>query len=307
MRSIYTLMYYLPIGSILPLIFKTEGRIIMFKLAKISLLVAAATFSLSASDLLLTVNGKNITKEDAQILVSAAAPNANYADLKPQEQEMIKERLIEKVLFGELAKKEGIENDPEYQKSLEMIKAELAINVWMKKQLENVVVSDSEAKEFYEKNSDKFVQEETLQARHILVDSEEDAQKIIDTLKSLQGKALQEKFIALAKEKSTGPSAPNGGDLGTFKKGQMVPSFSEAVWALEEGQITTKPVKTRFGYHVIYLEKKNPESKVAYNDVKPQIIATLKQKQFTSKIQEMAQELKKKATIVDPEKKEETK
>lgn len=279
----------------------------MFKLAKISLLVAAATFSLSASDLLLTVNGKNITTDDAQVLVSAAAPNANYADLKPQEQEMIKERLIEKVLFGELAKKEGIENDPEYQKSLEMIKAELAINVWMKKQLENVVVSDSEAKEFYEKNSDKFVQEETLQARHILVDSEEDAQKIIDTLKSLQGKALQEKFIALAKEKSTGPSAPNGGDLGTFKKGQMVPSFSEAVWALEEGQITTKPVKTRFGYHVIYLEKKNPESKVAYNDVKPQIIATLKQKQFTSKIQEMAQELKKKATIVDPEKKEETK
>jgi len=279
----------------------------MFKLAKTSLLVAAATLSLSASDLLLTVNGKDITKQDAQVLVSAAAPNANYADLKPEEQEMIKERLIEKVLFGDLAKKEGIENDPDYQKSLEMIKSELAINVWMKKQLDNVVVSDSEAKEFYEKNSDKFVQEATLQARHILVDSEEEAQKIIDTLKSLQGKALQEKFIALAKEKSTGPSAPNGGDLGTFKKGQMVPTFSEAVWALEEGMITTKPVKTRFGYHVIYLEKKNPPSKVAYEEVKPQIIATLKQKQFTAKIQEMAKELKKKATIVDPEKKEETK
>jgi len=275
----------------------------MFKRAKISLLVAATTFSLSASDLLLTVNGKNITKEDAQMLVSAAAPNAKYADLEPQEQEMIKERLIEKVLFGALAKKEGIENDPEYQKSLEMIKAELAINIWMKKQLENVVVSDSEAKEFYEKNSDKFVLEETLQARHILVDSEEEAQKIIDTLKSLQGKVLQEKFIALAKEKSTGPSAPNGGDLGTFKKGQMVPAFSEAAWALEEGKITTKPIKTRFGYHVIYLEKKNPESKIPYSEVKPQIVATLKQQQFASKIQEMAQELKKKATIDDLEKK----
>jgi len=275
----------------------------MFKRAKISLLVVATTFSLSASDLLLTVNGKNITKEDAQMLVSAAAPNAKYADLEPQEQEMIKERLIEKVLFGALAKKEGIENDPEYQKSLEMIKAELAINIWMKKQLENVVVSDSEAKEFYEKNSDKFVLEETLQARHILVDSEEEAQKIIDTLKSLQGKVLQEKFIALAKEKSTGPSAPNGGDLGTFKKGQMVPAFSEAAWALEEGKITTKPIKTRFGYHVIYLEKKNPESKIPYSEVKPQIVATLKQQQFASKIQEMAQELKKKATIDDLEKK----
>lgn len=279
----------------------------MFKLAKTSLLVAAATLSLSASDLLLTVNGKNITKQDAQVLVSSAAPNTNYADLKPKEQQMIKERLIEKALFSDLAKKEGIENDPEYKKSLEMIEAELAINIWMKKQLNNVIVSDSEAKEFYEKNSDKFMQESTLHARHILLESEEDAKKIIGTLKSLQGKALQEKFMALAKEKSTGPSAPNGGDLGTFKKGQMVPTFSEAVWALQEGEITTKPVKTRFGYHVIYLEKKNPPSKVAYNDVKSQIITTLKQKQFTAKIQEMAKELKKKATIVDLEKKEENK
>ncbi|MFT7878840.1 MAG: peptidylprolyl isomerase [Sulfurimonas sp.] len=276
----------------------------MLKLAKTSLFVAAATLSLAASDVLLTVNGKNITKQDAQVLVSAAAPNTSYTDLKPQEQEMIKERLIEKVLFKELAKKEGIENDPEYKKSLEMIKSELAINVWMKKQLDNVVVSDSEAKDFYEKNSDKFKKEATLHARHILVESEDDAQKIINDLKSLQGKALQEKFIALAKEKSTGPSAPNGGDLGTFKKGQMVPAFSEAVWALQEGKITTKPVKTRFGYHVIYLEKKNPASTMDYKEIKPQIVATLKQKQFTAKIQEMAKELKAKATIVDPTKKE---
>ncbi|UFH58711.1 peptidylprolyl isomerase [Sulfurovum mangrovi] len=279
----------------------------MFKLAKASLFIAAATLSLAASDVLLTVNGKNITKQDAQVLVSAAAPNTSYADLKPQEQEMIKERLVEKVLFGELAKKEGIENDPEYKKTLEMIKAELVINVWMKKQLDNVVVSDSEAKDFYEKNSDKFMQEATLHARHILVTTEQEAQKIIDELKPLQGKALQEKFVALAKSKSTGPSGPNGGDLGTFKKGQMVPTFSEAVWALQEGKITTKPVKTRFGYHVIYLEKKNPASAMAYAEVKPQIVATLKQKQFTTKIQEMAKELKKKATISDMTNKEKNK
>jgi parvulin-like peptidyl-prolyl isomerase len=279
----------------------------MFKLAKASLFIAAATLSLSASDVLLTVNGKNITKQDAQVLVSAAAPNTSYADLKPQEQEMIKERLVEKVLFGELAKKEGIENDPEYKKTLEMIKDELVINVWMKKQLDNVIVSDSEAKDFYEKNSDKFMQEATLHARHILVKTEQEAQKIIDELKPQQGKALQEKFVALAKAKSTGPSGPNGGDLGTFKKGQMVPTFSEAVWALQEGKITTKPVKTRFGYHVIYLEKKNPASAMAYDEVKPQIVATLKQKQFTTKIQEMAKELKKKATILDMTNKEKNK
>lgn len=280
----------------------------MFKLAKISLLVAAATLSLSASDLLLTVNGKNITKQDAQTFITATtnAP-VKYESLKTKDQDMIKNRLIEKTLFGELAKKEGIENDPEFKKSLEAIKTELMLNIWMKKQMENVVVSDSEAKEFYDKNHNKFMQEATLHARHILLDTEKEAQNVINALKSLSGKALQGKFIELAKAKSKGPTGPHGGDLGTFKKGQVVPAFYKAVSALNEGKITTKPVKTKFGYHVIYLEKKNAASPLLYKDVKPQIIARLKQKQFMTKINDMAKVLKNKATIVDHTKKKDKK
>ncbi len=281
----------------------------MFKLAKTSLLVAVATLSLSASDLLVTVNGNNITKQDAQefIMATTNSPTVKYEELKPEEQEMIKERLIEKFLFGTLAKEEGIENDPEFKKSLEIIKSELMLNIWMKKQMENVVVSDSEAKDFYDKNQDKFIQDATLHARHILLENKKDAEDVINTLKPLSGQALQEKFIELAKAKSTGPTGPNGGDLGTFKKGQMVPPFEKAVWALEEGKITTEPVKTQFGYHVIYLEKKNEASPLAYEDVKPQIVATLKQKQFMTKINDMAKVLKDKANIVDHTKKEDKK
>jgi parvulin-like peptidyl-prolyl isomerase len=280
----------------------------MFKLAKTSLLVAAATLSLSASDLLITVNGKNITKQDAQTFITATSNTpVKYENLKPEEQEMIKERLIEKTLFSELAKKDGTENDPEFKKSLAVIKAELMLNIWMKKQMDSVVVSDSEAKEFYDKNHDKFMQEATLNARHILLENEKDAQDVINTLKPLSGKALQEKFIELAKAKSTGPTGPNGGDLGTFKKGQMVPPFEKAVWALEEGKITTAPVKTQFGFHVIYLEKRNAAAPLEYKDVKPQIIATLKQKQFMTKINDMAKVLKDKATIVDHTKKKDKK
>jgi parvulin-like peptidyl-prolyl isomerase len=272
----------------------------MLKLAKTSLLVVAvAATSLVASDILVTVNGKNITKQDAEALVNASSPNAHFSQLTPEQQKVVKERLIEKALFVELAKQEGIEKKPEFKRILEKIKEDILVNMWVRTQMDNIVVSDSDAKEFYKKYKQNFIQKASVHARHILVKDEKEAQKIIDTLSSLKGDALHSKFIELAKAKSTGPSASKGGDLGTFTKGQMVPEFSKAVWALKVGEITTKPVKTQFGYHIIYLESKNSEKVIPYEQVKEKIVASLKQKQFSAKIKEVAKELKSKANIVD--------
>ena len=272
----------------------------MLKLAKTSIVALSIIASSAlASDILVTVNGKNITKQDAQTFVTAQAPKANFADLKPAEQQMITNRLVEKQLFTELAAKEGIDKKPEFQRNMDKIKDELLVNMWMKEQMDNAIVSDGEAKEFYEKNKAKFMSEAKMHARHILVKEEKDAQAIIDDMKALKGDALKTKFIELAKAKSTGPSGPQGGDLGEFKKGQMVPAFSKAVWALNNGEITMKPVKTQFGYHVIYLETKNEAKALPYAEVKDKIMMSLKQKQFASKISEVAKELKSKAKIVD--------
>ncbi len=273
----------------------------MLKLAKTSLLtVAMMASSLTASDILVTVNGKNITKQEAETFVNASSPQAHFSGLDKSQQTMIVDRLIEKALFTELAAKEGIDKKPEFQRNMEKIKEELLVNMWMKTQMDNVVVSDSEAKAFYDKNADKFIQKASVHARHILVKDEKDATVLIDEMKALKGDALKAKFIELAKAKSTGPSGPKGGDLGSFSKGQMVPEFSKAVWALEVGTITDKPVKTQFGYHVIYLEDKKDASTTPYDKVKDKIIASLKQKQFATKITEMAKELKSKASIVMP-------
>jgi len=272
----------------------------MLKLAKTSLLALSIIASSAlASDILVTVNGKNITKQDAQTFVTAQAPQANFSELKPEEQRMVTDRLVEKELFTELAAKEGIDKKPEFKRNMEKIKDELLVNMWMKEQMDNAVVSDSEAKDFYDKNADKFMGKATMHARHILVETEKAAKEIIDALKSLNGEALKQKFMELAKTKSTGPSGPKGGDLGTFTKGQMVPEFSKAAWSLENGQITKEPVKTQFGYHVIYLEEKSDAKPIAYETVKDKIIASLKQKQFAAKIAEVAKELKSKAKIVD--------
>jgi parvulin-like peptidyl-prolyl isomerase len=272
----------------------------MVKIIKTSLVAAALmASSLVASDILATVDGKNITKQDAEAFVNATSPNAHFSQLSPAQQKMITERLIEKALFTELARKEGIEKEPEFKAALAKIKDELLVNLWMKKQLDSIIVSDSEAKEFYDKNKDKFVQKETVHARHILVPDEKTAKEIINELKGLKGDALKVKFIELAKEKSKGPSAPKGGDLGNFAKGQMVPEFSKAVWALEKGQITLKPVKTQFGYHIIYLEDKTIAQPIPYDKVKDQIIVSLKQQEFAKKVAAIAKELKSKAKIVE--------
>ena len=276
----------------------------MLTLAKTSVLALSIIASSAlASDILVTVNGKSITKQDAQTFVTAQAPQANFADLKPEEKLMITDRLVEKQLFTELAAKEGIDKKPEFQRNMDKIKDELLVNMWMKEQLDNAVVSDSESKEFYDKNAEKFMDKASMHARHILVDNDKSAKEIIATLKPLSAEALKNKFIELAKSKSTGPSGPKGGDLGTFTKGQMVPEFSKAAWALENGQITQTPVKTQFGYHVIYLETKSEAKPMAYEAVKDKIISSLKQKQFAAKITEVAKELKSKATIVDMTKK----
>ena len=270
----------------------------MKKLIKVSVAVAALMISsATASDILATVDGKNVTKQDAQLFVRATAQGINYEQLTPEQKKMITDRLVERALFIEAAKKEEIEKTPEFNKNLEKLKDELLVSLWMKSQMDNALVSDSEAKEFYENNKDKFKKPATFHARHILVKSEESAKELIKQLKTLKGEALKSKFIELAKSKSTGPSASKGGDLGEFAKGQMVPEFDEAVFKLKEGEITVVPVKTQFGYHVIFVEKKNPESIVPYDEVKERIIQTLKQKQFQTKLAEVVKELKSKAKI----------
>jgi parvulin-like peptidyl-prolyl isomerase len=270
----------------------------MLKLAKTSLLaVAMMATALTASDILATVNGTNITKQEADTFVKSQSPQASFAALPAEQQTMIVDRLVEKVLFTELAAKEGIDKKPEFLRNMEKIKEELLVNMWMKEQMDSAVVSDSEAKAFYDKNMDKFQNKASVHARHILVKEEKEAQSIIDEMKTLKGDALKAKFIELAKAKSTGPSGPKGGDLGNFNKGQMVPEFSKAVWELEIGSITMAPVKTNFGFHVIYLEAKNDATATEYSKVKENIITSLKQQQFAKKIKEVAKELKSKAKI----------
>ncbi len=240
--------------------------------------------SISASEVIATVDGVAIKKDDINLILKAQG--GDYDKLKKDQQKKIVDKLIERELLTKIAKKANVEKDDSYLKAIENYKKDLLIRTWMDKIYKRSLVSDSEANKYYQDNKEQYKKPEQIHARHILVKSEDEAKKIIDELNSLKGDDLKKKFIELAKSKSTGPSGKNGGDLGFFGKGQMVPAFQDAAFALKKGEITKKAVKTQFGYHVIYLEESKEASIAEFSEVKDKIIAKMRQDQFTKSIKD---------------------
>lgn len=169
--------------------------------------------------------------------------------------------------------------------------------------IKKIVIPEEEITSFYETNKERFREEETVKASHILIRVAEDAKKAEDkeALKKIKNILKQvkkgEDFIALAKEHSEDPSAAqNGGDLGYFTHKQMVPEFDKAVFALKVGEISDA-IKTSFGYHIIKCDDKKPERVVPFEEVKDRISQHLERKAFQSKLTEYIESLKKNADI----------
>jgi peptidyl-prolyl cis-trans isomerase C len=141
-------------------------------------------------------------------------------------------------------------------------------DVYLNRQLADAV-SDEEARTFYDKQVAQIDVEEEVRARHILVETEDEALKVIGRLDA------GEDFAALAKEISTGPTGANGGDLGFFVADRMVPEFSDAAFALQPGEVS-KPVKSDFGWHVIKVEERRMQQVVPFEDVKEGIKVQLR-------------------------------
>ncbi|WP_373069480.1 peptidyl-prolyl cis-trans isomerase [Sulfurimonas sp.] len=259
--------------------------------------------TLAMANTLVTVNGKAITQQEVDSeLMQATQGRFNQvpADKQKQLRNQVLEQLIVKELIFDDAKKTGVMESKdfkdEYSKVLDRVKKELSIQVWQKKELDKVNISNKEVKKYYDSNKEEFNEKESVHARHILVNSESEAKDIAKELKSIKGTKLQEKFIELAKVKSKGPSGPRGGDLGYFVYERMLPEFSAVAFAMKVGTIS-EPVKTEHGYHVIYLEDKKPSKTYSFTEVKPFIEQRLKMEKFKTVMQDKITSLKNKATI----------
>jgi len=254
-----------------------------------SLFVASSLF---AGDVLAVVNGEKITK--TQINALLAPQKVTYEQLPVQYKKQVLDKVITDALLIQKAENSGIEKTKEYQKELEVLKKQLALKVFLKNKLNNIKITDTEAKAFYDKNKEiMFKQQPEVKARHILVKTKAEAEKIINELKKVPQNELDKKFAELAKKYSIGPSGKNGGELGWFSKGKMIPAFSNVAFSLKKGTFSLQPVKTRFGWHIIYVEDKKEGGYVPFNKVKDKIKQQLKLK----KLQEYVNKIKQQANI----------
>jgi peptidyl-prolyl cis-trans isomerase C len=180
---------------------------------------------------------------------------------------------------------------------------DLAIRKLLDDQIgDKVAVSEKESKAYYDNNLESFKKPEQVRASHILIKVDpgaEEAKKAEARTKieSVQAKLKKgEDFGALAKEYSEGPTGPKGGDLGFFGRGQMVKPFEEAAFSMKPGQVSGM-VETRFGYHLIMVTERTPESTLSYEEVKDRLEQYLKQQKVQEEIAAYVETLKSKAKI----------
>lgn len=218
---------------------------------------------------LVTIAGREITEKDLEAIISRYPQDKRaYFD-----SEMGRNQLLEQLVSFELMNKLGTEMEldktEEYKSALEQMERDLLTQMTINKVLSDVTVTDADAETFYNEHEEEFKTPEMVSAKHILVDSEEKANEIL-----AQIKAGDITFEDAARANSTCPSKDQGGDLGTFGRGQMVPEFEDATFAMNVGDVS-EPVKTQFGYHLIKLEAKNEPTIPAYEEIADKVEKTL--------------------------------
>ena len=215
------------------------------------------------------------------------------------EKKILEELIVQKILKQE-ALKEGVDKNEEYRSQLDRMKERLLVSFLVKEKiLDRVSVSEDEMKEYYEEHSSEYVFPESVMASHILIrTSEEMTEEEKDNAKKrameILEKATPQNFNELAKQSSEGPSAKNGGKLGWFTMDQMIPEFSKAAFSGKKGEIYPEIVETVFGFHIIYIEDKQEEEELSFEDVKGEIEQNLLSNKKVSEYNSWVEELKSK-------------
>ncbi len=258
---------------------------IRFRIPALTALLLAtllpASLPAADGDVVATVNGKPITRAELETF------RATRKDGKPQNEKALVEELVNLELLRQAAEKEGLAKTPQMQAELSNLKRRALAGAELQRYIDahKAELDEQALRKEYEAQIARLPKVE-YKARHILVDSKEQAEKIIQEL----DKGAD--FAELAKKKSKGPSGRNGGDLGWFKPQNMVKPFSEAVSKLKKGQYTRSPVKTQFGWHVILLEDTRKVEPPAYDDVKDQLRSILVNKAVRKHLKDLRKNAK---------------
>lgn len=286
-------------------------------------------------EVLARVNGEAVTKVDFDRLVKNMEVSANQPIPAERRDELLRSALDQLVTYTVLTQETRVRkvtitdaeidgnikqmqsqfpSEQEFKKALaargmtiEKLRSDARIDLSINKMMEAEVSgqpppTDAQAREFYDKNPDKFKQDEAVRASHILlrVDEKADEATKKKTLAEAQAVLKQARagsdFAELARKHSADGSAAQGGDLNFFTKGQMVPAFDQAAFAMKPGEISDV-VTTQFGHHIIKVTERRPPSTVAFDQVSPRIKEYLTGQQKQERAQAFIESLKQKAKI----------
>jgi peptidyl-prolyl cis-trans isomerase C len=260
-------------------------------LACVALLTAPAIPVLAQDTVVAKVNGKAITEGDMKL---AEAEIGGDLGTLPEatKRRVLVEFLIENQLFADQADKLKLGSGAGFDERMQYWRRRTLRDVFFDKTLKDSV-SDDEAKKFFDQQVKQMKPREEIRARHILVESKEKAVEVYEKIQHGGD------FAALAKEYSKDPgSKEQGGELGFFSRGQMVPQFEEAAFKLNKGEVS-EPFQTQFGWHIVKVDDRREQPAPSFEAVKERVRAAI----IHRKAEETAAELRKQAAIeyVDPE------
>lgn len=253
---------------------KTFSLITGFLIA-ITASIAHAESSLANKDnpVLVTVNGVDITQAEVQHFIGK---QNNVISVQKALQELINVELL-----SQAARNENMMRDETLQLELRRNKSALIASYYLQQQLNKLEISDEDLNARYKKEYLDSKQAKEYNANHILVETEQEAKDIIQQLDK------DADFEELARSKSIGPSGKEGGALGWFKQGDMVAPFSQAAMLLEPGHYSVAPVKTQFGWHVIYLNDVRTPNPPTFESVRKSLSTAIAAESISEKLKEL--------------------
>lgn len=267
-----------------------DSRVIKVGLAVVFLacLAAACNFK-PGGKVLARINNEPITQGEFQAKIDRLPPY--YRVLVREQKAKFLDEIINEKLFLKEAYKRGIDKNKEVRELINEARNKIIIAKLIEEEInKGTKVSDKGIEDYYNVHKKEFIAPAKYRVSHILVSKEEEAKQVLERLKK------GEDFASVAKEVSIDPSKSNGGDLGYFSEGQMIPDFESACFKLEVGQ-TSGIVKTQFGYHIIKMIDKKPPQTRTQADVSDIIRRRLQDERKAGRLQEIIKDLRSNANI----------
>ncbi|KZB71185.1 MULTISPECIES: peptidylprolyl isomerase [Thalassospira] len=228
---------------------------------------------------LATVNGEEILESEVRATQQGLPQQYRQLPFEMLKADLLTREINQRLLMN-AGSEAGLADDEEVKEQIAALERRLIAETYLDRALNDAITEDAinaKYEEFIATNEP----EPQVHARHILLESEEDAKAVIAELDDGAD------FVELAKEKSTGPSGPNGGDLGFFNRADMVAPFAEAAFAMEAGTYSSEPVQTQFGWHVIKVEEKKEGAQPSLDEVRQQLVAEISRDAFNALVEDL--------------------